>query len=53
MNQKSQTLMMQIEEKRREMIQLASTTVYWDDRVVQASRNLDQLINQFNLLKKR
>ncbi|AEH52231.1 MULTISPECIES: aspartyl-phosphate phosphatase Spo0E family protein [Heyndrickxia] len=51
MNQKSQALMLEIEEKRREMIQLASTTAYWDDQVLQASRHLDQLINQFNKLK--
>ncbi|UJZ87664.1 aspartyl-phosphate phosphatase Spo0E family protein [Heyndrickxia coagulans] len=51
MNQKSQALMLEIEEKRHEMIQLASTTAYWDDQVLQASRHLDQLINQFNKLK--
>jgi len=52
-SKKSQALMLEIEEKRREMIYLASNAAYWDDRVLQASRHLDQLINQFNKLKKR
>lgn len=48
---KMQEIKADIEEKRKEMIELALKSSFDNEQVIQASDRLDQLLNQYELLK--
>lgn len=49
---KMQEMIANIEEKRKEMIELALRSSFNNEKVVQASDRLDQLLNQYEVLKR-
>jgi len=48
---KMQEIIANIEEKRKEMIEIALKSSFNNEKVIQASDKLDQLLNQFEALK--
>jgi hypothetical protein len=44
-------LLFQIEDCRRQMVELAKETSYADEKVVHLSTRLDNLLNQYQLIK--
>ncbi|MBS4174789.1 aspartyl-phosphate phosphatase Spo0E family protein [Bacillus sp. FJAT-49736] len=49
---KMQEIITNIEEKRKEMIELALKSSINNEKVIEASDNLDQLLNQYESIKK-
>ncbi|MBB2481325.1 MULTISPECIES: aspartyl-phosphate phosphatase Spo0E family protein [Heyndrickxia] len=49
---KMQKIISNIEEKRKEMIELALKSSFNNEKVIEASDKLDQLLNQYEVLKR-
>jgi len=52
MNREKELLLKKIEQRRKEMMELGKTRSFVDERVVQISYQLDQLLNKYQVIVK-